>query len=158
MSSSTAAAAAAVDDAATFLSSPRFCCFQNPFTFPHHTSSSSFCDRIRVAEAERKWWAAPVTALRRLREWSEIVAGPRWKTFIRRFNRRGARQGIPTGNFGYDPLSYSLNFDEGVAAMSNGDGEVEEEIGYYPDFMSRYGSVKSTATMMTGMGTANSVR
>ncbi|KAF8100061.1 hypothetical protein N665_0231s0001 [Sinapis alba] len=33
---------------------------------------------------EPRWW---IRAILKIREWSEIVAGPRWKTFIRRFNR-----------------------------------------------------------------------
>ncbi|CAN6877285.1 unnamed protein product [Brassica oleracea] len=33
---------------------------------------------------EPRWW---ILAILKIRYWSEIVAGPRWKTFIRRFNR-----------------------------------------------------------------------
>ena len=51
----------------------------------------------------------------KVREWSEIVAGPRWKTLIRRFNRDNRRH----GKFQYDPLSYALNFDEEDRACSN---------------------------------------
>lgn len=64
-----------------------------------------------------------------MREWSEVVAGPRWKTYIRRFRRCGGggrvgnssggcgcampNRSSDQGKFRYDQLSYSLNFDDG---------------------------------------------
>ncbi|GMQ10245.1 hypothetical protein CsSME_00053322 [Camellia sinensis var. sinensis] len=81
------------------------------------------------------WWDRGINALKKLREWSEIAAGPRWKTFIRRFNRSksgggGARQ----GKFQYDPLSYALNFDDGQ--VQNGDSDET-----FRSFSSRYASI-----------------
>lgn len=49
-----------------------------------------------------------MAALMKVREWSEIMEVPWWKTFIRRFCRNSPKR---TKKFGYDPLSYSLNFD-----------------------------------------------
>ncbi|KAL0342812.1 UNVERIFIED_CONTAM: hypothetical protein Scaly_1943800 [Sesamum calycinum] len=72
-------------------------------------------------------WARGVGALKKIREWSEIVAGPRWKTFIRRFNRNRSG-GSRHVNFQYDPLSYAMNFDEGPG--QNGQLDEEEEDGY----------------------------
>lgn len=53
--------------------------------------------------------------LNELKEVSEIVAGPKWKNFIRRFgkywkneNKRGK-----TAPFQYDLEGYALNFDRG---------------------------------------------
>lgn len=79
------------------------------------------------------WWRR---ALMKVREWSEIVAGPRWKTFIRRFNRNqrwgggggggglcGIGGGARSGKFQYDPLSYALNFDEGHGQDGDSDGD-----------------------------------
>ncbi|KAH7684102.1 hypothetical protein IHE45_05G224700 [Dioscorea alata] len=71
--------------------------------------------RSAVDHGMDPWWKR---AILRVREWSEIVAGPRWKTFIRRFNRGG---GIRRARFQYDPLSYALNFDEGTEDF-DGDG------------------------------------
>ncbi|KAL3343003.1 hypothetical protein AABB24_026850 [Solanum stoloniferum] len=87
-------------------------------------------------------WAKGINALMKLREWSEIVAGPRWKTFIRRFNRNknGAQ-----GKFQYDPLSYALNFDEG-----NNNGE-EDEYGLR-DFSTRYASIPASARASLDLG------
>lgn len=92
--------------------------------------------RMRTEEKEEeRWWDRGINALKKLREWSEIAAGPRWKTFIRRFNRSksgggGARQ----GKFQYDPLSYALNFDDGQ--VQNGDSDET-----FRSFSSRYASI-----------------
>ncbi|OEL35004.1 hypothetical protein BAE44_0003977, partial [Dichanthelium oligosanthes] len=40
-----------------------------------------------VSSGRGRWWRRGVDALMKVREWSELVAGPRWKTFIRRFRR-----------------------------------------------------------------------
>ena len=82
-----------------------------------------------------------------LREWSEIVAGPRWKNFIRRLNRNKSSGGGGSGNrhgkYQYDPLSYSLNFDEGPG--HNGNLEEEEDSGF-PDFSTRYASFSGSGS------------
>lgn len=87
-------------------------------------SSSSFWERIGSSHFDRRWWAPGLRVLKKLRDWSEVVAGPRWKTFIRRFSRSrsiggaagaggGAHDQSRPGRFNYDPMSYALNFDEG---------------------------------------------
>ena len=82
-------------------------------------------------------------AIYKVREWSEIVAGPKWKTFIRRFNRSKSGGGSSSGGgrhrkFQYDPLSYALNFDEGPV------GEEVDESGGFRDFSTRFAPVKSS--------------
>ncbi|MED6108513.1 hypothetical protein PIB30_024693 [Stylosanthes scabra] len=84
-----------------------------------------------------RWWAR---GFMKVREWSEIVAGPRWKTFIRRFNRSrsgGSNAGRygQVGKYQYDPLSYALNFDEGLG--QNGDSDDQSFQGFR-NFSSRY--------------------
>ncbi|KAL9686455.1 hypothetical protein QQ045_023915 [Rhodiola kirilowii] len=90
---------------------------------------------------DNKWWGRGVRALMKIREWSELVAGPRWKTFIRRFNRTrsGGSGGRLNGPFNYDPLSYSLNFDEGPG--QNSPFEVEGNYDGSRDFSARYAAV-----------------
>lgn len=84
------------------------------------------------SDQQQTIWSRGVTALKKLREWSEIVAGPRWKTFIRRFNRN---KSFKANQFQYDPLDYALNFDEGP--LETGDLEVENEY-MIRNFSSRY--------------------
>ncbi|GAB4845635.1 hypothetical protein Ancab_039036 [Ancistrocladus abbreviatus] len=132
----------------TFFNRSNRCCFhfpcfgshQNKRTIKLGSSSSAsstmspFWDRVRAAENEDKWWARPLRAFKKLREWSEIIAGPKWKTFIRRFNRNRSAKHV---KFQYDPLSYALNFDEG--ARQNADPD--EDCSFYPNFTSRYVAV-----------------
>ncbi|KAG6398248.1 hypothetical protein SASPL_139703 [Salvia splendens] len=104
----------------------RGCCF---FSFPCFRSRRF--ERIPPSSGEsevisRNWWGQGVEALKSVREWSELVAGPRWKTFIRRFNQTGGRS--RTARCRYDPMSYSLNFEtEGSA--------------HFRDFSSRYSAI-----------------
>ena len=78
----------------------------------------------------------------KVREWSELVAGPRWKTFIRRFRRspRHHHHGGGGGGGGggrklnYDPLSYALNFDEGHGGACSPEGDYAG----YRDFSTRF--------------------
>ncbi|XVF50294.1 hypothetical protein PTKIN_Ptkin04bG0084800 [Pterospermum kingtungense] len=123
------------------------------------TVGIAFWERIRTAQvhSDSSLWARSVKAFQKVREWSEIVAGPRWKTFIRRFNRNksgsggGAGGGGRHGQFHYDPLSYALNFDEGLG--QNGNFEDESDYGGYRAFSTRYTSVTSSEkTTMTSLG------
>ncbi|KAG8378956.1 hypothetical protein BUALT_Bualt07G0038400 [Buddleja alternifolia] len=109
---------------------------------PSATVGLTWWQKIRTAEIDggnNSLWARGVRGLMKIREWSEIVAGPRWKTFIRRFNRNrsGGGGGNKHVNFQYDPLSYAMNFDEGPG--QNGNFEEEGDDGYYSrNFSSRY--------------------
>ncbi|KAG2301204.1 hypothetical protein Bca52824_029855 [Brassica carinata] len=119
---------------------PRCCsCFPS---FRSRSSPASW-GRIRTVDDnnhhhipadEPRWWKR---AALKIREWSEIAAGPRWKTFIRRFNRdpRRGRDWDAGEKFQYDPLSYALNFD-------GDDGEDEYVgLGGFRSFSTRYASV-----------------
>ncbi|KAJ9130274.1 hypothetical protein P3X46_034883 [Hevea brasiliensis] len=103
----------------------RRCCFWISFLSaePSPSSGSIFWQRINPLDnnpttatastynsvvKEEPWWKR---GWKKMRGWSEIIAGPKWKTLIRRTSKKRARQGY--GKFHYDPLDYSLNFDEG---------------------------------------------
>ncbi|KAK1433805.1 hypothetical protein QVD17_10722 [Tagetes erecta] len=109
----------------------RSCCFCIPYRW-RKVSSSEEDDE----QSSQSLWSRGIAALKKLREWSEIVAGPKWKTFIRRFNRSNCKSlGKQTSKFQYDPLSYALNFDQGP--LQNGDPESENEY-MIRNFSSRY--------------------
>ncbi|XP_021733650.1 uncharacterized protein LOC110700417 [Chenopodium quinoa] len=111
------------------------------------SSSPSMWERLQqTAEIESKWWAGPLKGLKKIREWSEIIAGPKWKTFIRRFNRGGKNVNV-SGKFHYDPLSYALNFDDGPG--QNGHLDDDE---YFPDFSSRFAIIPNSCRSSVDLG------
>lgn len=99
---------------------------------------------MRPVENEDPWWRR---GWKKVREWSEIVAGPKWKTFIRRFNknRSGCKQ---TGKFNYDEFSYHLNFDDGPGQ----NGHFDNDDILHRDFSSRYASVPASAKSSMDLG------
>lgn len=149
-----------IDGADALLASKRYGCFCFPCFGPRQSASDelSWWERAKAKAKATKfdgddhWWSGGIRSLKKLREWSEIVAGPRWKTFIRRFNRNRPAT-VKLGKFQYDPISYALNFDEG----HNGDGdfEGEEYNGGFQNFSGRFAAVpapvkSSAAAAATG--------
>lgn len=120
----------------------RGCCFCIPNCFGRKR-----WQRITSNEKEetttRRWWPKGFKAVKKVREWSELVAGPKWKTFIRRFNKNRSKQ----GKFQYDPLSYSLNFDDGP-----GKNDSVDDDRVYRDFSMRYASIPISAKSSMDLG------
>lgn len=96
----------------------------------------------RMSEADEGW---AVIAWKKMREWSELAAGPRWKNFIRRFGRNRAAGG--QGRFGYDPLSYARNFDDGPNGQYS-----DDDAGFRPDFSSRFAAIPVSAKSSMDLG------
>lgn len=95
---------------------------------------------------DRRWW---FRGWMKVREWSEIVAGPRWKTFIRRFNSNKNRNvNVKQVSLNYDPLSYSLNFDNG----DDGNGGEDSYVYGYGGFSSRFASAPASAKCSMDLG------
>ncbi|CAN4086166.1 unnamed protein product [Withania somnifera] len=119
----------------------RCCCF---FLSPSGGVGLKWWRKVRTEEVKNEGsvWAMGINAIKKLRELSEIVAGPRWKNFIRRLKRN--KNGTQ-GKFQYDPLSYALNFDEG------NNGEDQEEHGFR-DFSTRYSSIPASARGSIDLG------
>ncbi|KAI4365879.1 hypothetical protein MLD38_021825 [Melastoma candidum] len=127
--------------------SPRFSlpCFHHSRAIRSTSSSSSyFWDRIGSSHYDNRWWAPGLRVIKKIREWSELIAGPKWKTFIRRIRRKGcwnpgAIVGSPDGGGGggklnYDLVNYSLNFDE-----CHGNLDDEDEFRRLRSFAVAYG-------------------
>ncbi|KAK8635596.1 hypothetical protein V6N13_004325 [Hibiscus sabdariffa] len=127
------------------------CCFCFPCFSSRRPPSvgTAFWQRISSTSSQSQvqpdtgFWTRSVRVFRKVREWSEIVAGPRWKTFIRRFNRNKSGSGGRHGQFHYDPLSYALNFDQGPGHIGNLE-DVDNEYGGFRAFSTRYASASGS--------------
>ncbi|KAG9456221.1 hypothetical protein H6P81_000729 [Aristolochia fimbriata] len=76
------------------------CCFGS-------RRESGYSDEKSLLQGEPQgeaWW---LRKARSVKEFSEVVAGPKWKTFLRRFSNGFKRR---RSQFQYDPQSYALNF------------------------------------------------
>ncbi|GMY13401.1 stress induced [Fagus crenata] len=123
----------------------RGCCMWMPCAGSERASTvgSAWWERIRTADTnDDPWWAR---GWRKLRDWSELVAGPKWKTFIRRFNKN--RFNKMSSKYQYDPLSYALNFDDGPGQNSQLD---EDYLGR--DFSCRFASIPASAKTSMDLG------
>ncbi|XP_058759615.1 uncharacterized protein LOC131632912 [Vicia villosa] len=66
--------------------------------------------------------------LKKMKETSEVMAGPKWKTFIRKISGYGRKQ--QRNRFQYDEHSYALNFNSGAQS--------EDEEYLPPSFSTRF--------------------
>ncbi|XP_018722509.2 uncharacterized protein LOC104418462 [Eucalyptus grandis] len=137
------------DSMPEYPSSPSTCCFCIPASAPARRPRRPRAVLLGAGGIGRPprgdggdggVWSRGLRALKKLREWSEIAAGPRWKTFIRRFNRKAHRQ----GRFNYDPLDYALNFDEGQGEDADEEGG-EGGGGGFRNFSARYAALPGGA-------------
>lgn len=102
------------------------CCFWMPCM---HSNRLTFSVRSNwwqgITEDGYRCWSP----FKRFKEWSELVIGPKFKLFIRRFNKQRSRH-----KFQYDPTSYLLNFDESG-------GNLEDDDPPFRNFSMRYSSI-----------------
>ncbi|KAG2679974.1 hypothetical protein I3760_11G076900 [Carya illinoinensis] len=110
------------------------------------TIGSSWSERIKKVESEDWWWTQ---GWKKFREWSELVARLKWKTFVHRFkkNHTGLVAFNGHGKFNYDSLSYALNFDKGMGQNNHLD---EDYLGC--DFSCRYASILASAKSSMDLG------
>ncbi|KAI3801780.1 hypothetical protein L1987_29894 [Smallanthus sonchifolius] len=81
-----------------------FCCFDNHH---HDGETAGFLSQNQSRDG---WF---MKRAKSLKEYSVLVAGPKWKNFIRRFSRRPRTRSNANTPFMYDPQSYALNFNDG---------------------------------------------
>lgn len=138
------------EDVHDFLFANRGCCSWIPCLGSATGSStigSSWWERIKKAESKDRWWTR---GWKKFREWSELVARPKWKNFfIHRFNknRTGLESSERNAKFNYDPMSYALNFDEGLGQNNHLDEDYLSR-----DFSCRYASIPASAKSSMDLG------
>ncbi|XWS17039.1 hypothetical protein CRYUN_Cryun33cG0033400 [Craigia yunnanensis] len=66
---------------------------------------------LQRGEHKETWWKSK---LKKLKEVSEKLAGPKWKNFIRKMSGYCNSWKTQKNRFQYDPYSYALNFDNGA--------------------------------------------
>ncbi|KAE8698449.1 hypothetical protein F3Y22_tig00110597pilonHSYRG00224 [Hibiscus syriacus] len=71
-------------------------------------NSNGYMVQAQAEEVRSESWLK--RKAKKLKEISEVLAGPRWKNFIRRFSPYGINK-KRRSQFHYDPQSYQLNFD-----------------------------------------------
>ncbi|KAF5802930.1 hypothetical protein HanRHA438_Chr06g0274381 [Helianthus annuus] len=88
-----------------------FCCFDNHHNLYQDGETAGFLYQKQSGDLinQDTWF---MKRAKSLKEYSELVAGPKWKNFIRRFSRRRNRSNANTTPFQYDPKSYALNFND----------------------------------------------
>ncbi|KAL2327375.1 hypothetical protein Fmac_020802 [Flemingia macrophylla] len=82
-------------------------------------------ESIGLGEQRGDSWVS--CKLRTMKEFSEVIAGPKWKTFIRKISGYGRKQ--QKNRFQYDEHSYALNFNSGAES---------EDDDMPPSFSARY--------------------
>lgn len=90
------------------------------FRLFYSKNQSSQGDRINFLQQtgdhpHKERWL--IKKLKELKEFSELVAGPKWKNFIRKFSKKPKNT-----RFQYDPQSYALNFNDGGCDDEEDDG------------------------------------
>ncbi|KAL9673287.1 hypothetical protein QQ045_029543 [Rhodiola kirilowii] len=63
----------------------------------------------QLGDHDEGWF---VRKAKEMRGMLELVAGPKWKNFIRKFLSVQGKNKIKRIEFGYDAESYALNFDD----------------------------------------------
>ncbi|KAI5585724.1 hypothetical protein BDE02_06G164600 [Populus trichocarpa] len=84
------------------------CCFRL-FTFNLRRNNEREYDILNENGDHRDPWL--VRKLKKVKEASEIVAGPKWKTFIRKIGAYIKKRKQRNNQAQYDAESYALNFD-----------------------------------------------
>ncbi|KAI3694835.1 hypothetical protein L1987_77816 [Smallanthus sonchifolius] len=88
-----------------------FCCFDN-HRHHHDGETAGFLYQNHSGDLiNQDTWL--MRRAKSVKEYSELVAGPKWKNFIRRFSRKTKTRSNANTPFQYDPQSYALNFNDG---------------------------------------------
>ncbi|GKC04647.1 hypothetical protein Tco_0996257 [Tanacetum coccineum] len=83
-----------------------FCCFESRH---HDGETAGFLYQPSGDFIDQDNWF--MKRAKSVKEYSELVAGPKWKNFIRRFSKKPKTR---SHAYQYDPQSYALNFNDGL--------------------------------------------
>ncbi|KAL2929871.1 Protein BCH2 [Bienertia sinuspersici] len=92
-------------------------CFRNFMLFTTQKHATNNTDQVHLLPErwpERESWV--VRQVKKLREVSELVAGPKWKNLLRKIGAYFGNNNKKKG-FQYDSFNYTLNFDDGIQIM-----------------------------------------
>ncbi|KAK9268365.1 hypothetical protein L1049_000114 [Liquidambar formosana] len=97
----------------------RGCCCFKFISFKRRRSDKNERGNLlqQRGEIRETWWAKN---LKEVKEASEVLAGPKWKTLIRKIGGYFNNKKHNKNQFQYDPQSYALNFDGGVDREEDG--------------------------------------
>ncbi|XLR28328.1 hypothetical protein HN51_041656 [Arachis hypogaea] len=154
MSSSSPITNYADDDMQDIIFTKRGCLFWIP-CFRSKASSSAYGRRCGEEQKSEKKQHSRPKKLKKVKELSKKVFGSKWKKFIRRLKKKNVPRTtlLKKGSFHYDPLSYSLNFDDG----KHYEGDDHER--YSRNFSYRFASLPAStkSSMDLGNGKDNSL-
>ncbi|KAL4319030.1 hypothetical protein GQ457_18G014740 [Hibiscus cannabinus] len=104
-------------------------------------NTNGYMVQVQGEEVRSESWVT--RKAKKLKEISEVLAGPRWKNFIRRFSTYGInkKRRSMMMQFQYDPQSYQLNFDQREAGAG------------FPDFSARFAAPAAAVIPQRGPGT-----
>lgn len=109
------------------------CCFGfGGWKRSNHQESKHLLRENSGNEQYKESWL--VDKLKEAKEFSEVVAGPKWKNFVRKMGKYFKPKKSSTQSM-YTPDSYALNFD---------DGAEEEEDDLFVNFSSRFSAPLSS--------------
>ncbi|KAH8481768.1 hypothetical protein H0E87_029310 [Populus deltoides] len=105
------------------------CCCFGLFNFNSRRNNEREYDVLNQNGDSRDPWL--VRKLKKVKEASEVLAGPKWKTFIRKISAYIKKKKQRNNQTQYDAESYALNFDR------------EEDDCLIPGFSSRFAAASS---------------
>nr|XP_043622363.1 uncharacterized protein LOC122593954 [Erigeron canadensis] len=111
-----------------------FCCFDNPRMHDGETAGFLYQQQSGDLLDKDTWF---MRRAKSVKEYSELIAGPKWKNFLRKFSKKPkTRSSNANTPFQYDPQSYALNFN---------DGDIHEDDDLLPrSFSTRFAPPRST--------------
>ncbi|KAL3532236.1 hypothetical protein ACH5RR_005757 [Cinchona calisaya] len=123
------------------IATPSGCCCCFGWIKNNHESKYLLQENNGLEQQHKESWF--VNKLKKLKEFSEVAAGPKWKNLVRKIGKylKPDNKQSRTYQSMYTPNSYALNFDDG--------GEEEEDDDLFVSFSSRFSAPLSSNQQKT---------